>query len=64
MPSATDMLSPQGGEVAISQENYLITSVNGSIVNKLLASLSSMRGISKDHISFPGNFQVYFVVQK
>lgn len=31
--SATDLLSPQGGEVAISQENDLITFVNSSVVN-------------------------------
>lgn len=31
--SATDLLSPWGGEVAISQENDVITFVNSSIVN-------------------------------
>lgn len=58
------LLSPWGGEVAISQENDLITSVNGSVVCKLVASLSTMRGISLDHIPFPGSFQVYFVAQE
>lgn len=48
--AATDLLPPWGGEMAISQENDLITSVNGSVVNKLIASLSTMRGISLYHI--------------
>lgn len=62
--SAADLLSPWGGEVVISQENDLITSVNGGVVNKLIASLSTMRGISLHHIPVPGSFQVYFVARE
>lgn len=59
--SPTDLLSPWGGEVVISQENDLITSVNDSVVNKLIASLSAVRCINLDHIPFLGSFQVDFV---
>lgn len=51
-----------GGEAAISQENDLITSVNGSVVNKLVASLSTTRGTDLDRITSPQSFQVYSVV--
>ena len=59
--SPTDLLSPRGGEVAISQENDLITSVNDSVVNKRVASLSAVRGINLNRIPFLGSFQIYFV---
>lgn len=60
--STTDLLSPWGGEAAVSLENDLISSVNGSVVNKLAASLSTMRGVNLHHNSFPASFQVCFVV--
>lgn len=62
--SPTDVLSPWGREVAISQENDLITSVNDSIVNKRVASLSAVRGINFDCFHFLGSFQVYFVASR
>lgn len=62
--SAADSLSPWGGEAAISQENDLITSVNDSVVNKLIASLNTVRGNNLDHIRFLRCFQVCFVAQE
>lgn len=59
-----DSLSPWGGEAAINQENDLIMSVNDSIVNKLNAPLSIMRGNSLYHSPSLGSFQVYFVAQE
>lgn len=51
-----DSISLWGGEVSINQENDLIMSVNDSIVNKLIAPLSTVRGISLYHIPHSWEF--------
>lgn len=58
--SPTDSFSPRGGEVAISQENDLITFVKYSGVDRLIASLSTVNGIRLDRVPLQESFRVYF----
>lgn len=59
-----DLSTPWGGEGPISQEKDLISSVNDNAVNKLIASLSAVRGISLSQTLFCESFEVCFLGQK